>query len=169
MASFKGKHRAKKSARLVYVPSVRLRTQTAILHYRARGRLKVCTPAAGVTEVTRRASGADRPHIRQGGKAGNVQAASAERYSRTGSDLSSCWRSSTTASVMRTVDAHAGHCHAQLPTQLQSWQRYAEARGMYSIASWDMGSPPLSCTRRAACSVVLTHVVPYLNRCDPLS
>lgn len=37
--------------------------------------------------------------------------------------VSSCLRSSTTASPRSADDAQAGHCLSQLPMQLQSWQR----------------------------------------------
>src|SRR5579863_5852002 len=42
-------------------------------------------------------------------------------------------RFSTPARPSSTVEAHAGHFMAQLPTELQSVQRYAPARGICSI------------------------------------
>lgn len=70
-----------------------------------------------------------------------VHAANSRLQTRTVccADSSSPSRSSTPASVMRTVDAHAGHCSAQFPTQLQSWQRYAEESGMYCIEARVIG------------------------------
>jgi len=34
---------------------------------------------------------------------------------------------------MSTDEAQAGHCRAQFPTELQSWQRYADDKGICCI------------------------------------
>ena len=52
-----------------------------------------------------------------------------------------CRRFSTPANPIRASEAHAGHCSAQFPIQLQSWQRYAVDNGICCIEWNVIGSP----------------------------
>jgi hypothetical protein len=99
-------------------------------------------PRATIKSDCRRARKKALKHdLRKARRSHAAMAARAERKARTGWCTSSTSptrtsftpRSRTPARFKRTDEAHAGHCLEQFPTQLQSWQRYAEERGMCSI------------------------------------
>jgi hypothetical protein len=48
---------------------------------------------------------------------------------------------STQARPNKAVEAQAGQCVAEFPTQSQSWQRYADVKGMYCSIGEVMVSP----------------------------
>jgi hypothetical protein len=55
-----------------------------------------------------------------------------------------CPRFKTPANPIKASEAQAGHCSAQFPTQWQSSQRYALAKGMYCIERSVIYQPRLS-------------------------
>lgn len=69
-------------------------------------------------------------------------------------------RFNTLARPMRTSQAQAGHCCEEFPTQLQSGQRYAEAKGICCMVTICMASPEFV-WRRTMRIWVVEHI-PYL-------
>ena len=58
--------------------------------------------------------------------------------------------------LINTSEAQAGHCLAQFPTELQSWQRYAELSGMCWSIGVGIRSPDLFKVRESIWSHLST-------------